>query len=447
MEKSKTRKMQLLLLTLIVSIFALGGSLTAALAAEMVWDRTLRKMVEAPRYGGTLTIANNGEPTNSDPSIGGADVGFVTSGGLEKLSIADWAIDRKVNNLRNEYLADDHLAPALAAGWENPDPLTYIFHIRQGVRWHKKAPMNGRELTAQDVEYNYHRLTGTGSFSKPPGVVEMLPKLEYESIQATDKYTVVIKLKKPRLDALRVLVEDPYAFMAPPELIKQDGGTADWRKLVGTGPLMLTDWLEGSSVTWEKNPDYWGVDEKFPQNRLPYIDTLKSLTMPEETARIAAIRSGKVDYIGAQARSALKVPDMVESLQRTNPDLKVYPYYFRSSAVQAYDLTKPPFNDIRVRKTLQLALDLETVNKTYYKGSAVVTPQGLIGNFQTTFAIHYDQWPEEIKAGYRYDPKAAEKLLDEAGYPRGGDGIRFATTINGNDTNSFNQDYWAIVQE
>ncbi len=269
-------KMQSLLLTLIVSIFAFGESLTAALAADMVWDRTLRKMVEAPRYGGTLTFANNNEPANSDPSIGGLDAGFAISGVLEKLSIADWAIDRKVNDLGNEFLADDHYAPALAEGWEQPDPTTYIFHIRQGVRWHNKAPLNGREFTAQDVEYNYHRLTGTGSgFSEPPGHFSLLLALEYESIRATGKYTVVIKLKKPRLDALRVLVEDPYAFMAPPELIKQDGGTADWRKLVGTGPLELTDWVEGASLTWTKNLNYWGVDEKFPQNRLPYIDNLE----------------------------------------------------------------------------------------------------------------------------------------------------------------------------
>ena len=81
-------KMQSLLLTLIVSIFAFGGSLTAALAAEMVWDRTIRKMVEAPRYGGTLTFANNNEPANADPSIAGAEAGFAVSGVLEKLSIA-----------------------------------------------------------------------------------------------------------------------------------------------------------------------------------------------------------------------------------------------------------------------------------------------------------------------------------------------------------------------
>ena len=283
-----------MLLTLILSALAFGGSLTAALAADLVWDRTIRKMVEAPRYGGTLTYANNNEPENADPSIAGAEAGFAISGVLEKLSIADWAIDRKVNDLGNEFLADDHFAPALAEGWEQPDSTTFIFHIRQGVRWHNKAPLNGREFTAQDVEYNYHRLTGTGSgFSEPPARSQGLPQLEYESIRATDKYTVVIKLKTPRLDALTVLIEDIYAFMVPPELIKRDGDTTDWRKLVGTGPLMLTDWVEGSSITWQKNPDYWGVDEKFPQNRLPYIDTLRSLIIPEEVARVAAMALGE----------------------------------------------------------------------------------------------------------------------------------------------------------
>ena len=403
-------------------------------------------MVEAPRYGGTLTFANNGEPPNTDPSVGGAVAGFAVSGVLEKLSIADWAVDRSENNLRNEFLADDHIVPALAEGWENPDPNTYIFHIRQGVRWHKKAPMNGRELTAQDVEYNYHRLTGTGSgFTKPPVHFSLLDKLEYESIRATDKYTVVIKLKKPRLDALRVLVEDPFAWISPPEVIKQHGDTEDWRKLVGTGPFELTDWVEGHSLTWSKNPDYWGTDEKYPQNRLPYVDTLRSLVMKDEATRFAALRSGKVDYIGHNAGSSIKTPDAMESLQRTNPDLKVYPYYFRSNAGMAYKVSKPPFNDIRVRKALQMAVDLETINQSYYKGLAVVTPQGQIGNFQTTFAIHYDQWPEEIKAGYRYDPEAAEKLLDEAGYPRGADGIRFTTKMDGIIYIAFNTDYFAIV--
>ena len=72
----------------------------------------------------------------------------------------------------------------------------------------------------------------------------------------------------------------------------------DWRNVVGTGPLRLTDVVEGSSVTWEKNPDYWGYDEKFPHNRLPYIDEYRSLLMPDMSTRLAALRTGKIDYMG-----------------------------------------------------------------------------------------------------------------------------------------------------
>ncbi len=445
-QKSKST-FSVILLALILGLIVLWTGPAALTAQEMVLDPSTGEMVEKPKYGGTLTFASNQEPANSDMFVGGLSAGRAFSGVLEKLSIADWAVDRSVNNLRNEFYAlEDQIRPALAASWENPDPNTYIFHIRQGVHWHKKAPMNGRELTAEDVVFNYHRLTGMGSgFSKPEGLSSTLVSLEFESISASDKYTVVVKLKKLRIDALWWLVEDNFGWISPPEVIKQHGDTADWRNLVGTGPLELTDWVEGSSLTWTKNPDYWGTDEKYPRNRLPYIDTLRSLIMKDEATRLAVLRSGKVDYIGANAGSAINTPDAVESIERTNPDLKVWPYYFRSNAGMAYDVTKPPFNDIRVRKALQMAVDLETINDTYYKGLAVATPQGVTGNFQTPFAIHYDEWPEEIRAGYRYDPEAAERLLDEAGYPRGENGIRFKTHMDGLIYIAFNPDYFAIV--
>ena len=420
----------------------------AAMEEEMVLDPTTGEMVEAPRYGGTLTYATRLEATDSDMFVGGLQAGRAISGVLEKLSIADWGIDRSVNNLRNEFYAlEDQIRPALAASWENPDPNTYIFHIRQGVHWHNKAPMNGRELTAEDVVFNYHRLTGMGSgFSKPEGISSTIVSLEFESISASDEYTVVVKLTKPRIDALWWLVEDNFAWIGPPEVIKQHGDHSDWRNLVGTGPFELTDWVDGSSLTWTRNPDYWGTDEKYPQNPLPYIDTLRSLVMKDEASRLAALRSGKVDYLGANAASNINTPDAVESIERTNPDLKIWPYYFRSNAGMTYNLTNSPYSDIRVRKALQMALDLETVNDTYYKGLAVVTPQGAMGNFLTQFTIHYDQWPEEIKAGYRYDPEGAERLLDEAGYPRGENGIRFTAAMDGLSC-CLNPDYFEIVRD
>ena len=105
----------------------------------------------------------------------------------------------------------------------------------------------------------------------------------------------------------------------PPEVIKEHGDVTDWRNLVGTGPFMLTDWTEGSSITWDKNPDYWGYDEKYPENRLPYVDRLRALTMPEPATQLAALRTGRVDYLGRNGQAAMRSLDQVESPPADQP--------------------------------------------------------------------------------------------------------------------------------
>ena len=72
---------------------------------------------------------------------------------------------------------------------------------------------------------------------------------------------------------------------------------------------MLTDWVEGTSMTHTRNPDYWGYDEKYPENRLPYIDRLRALILPEVATQLAALRSGKLDYIGPIGGAALRSID------------------------------------------------------------------------------------------------------------------------------------------
>ena len=87
-------------------------------------------------------------------------------------------------------------------------------------------------------------------------------------------------------------------YIYPPEVIEQYGSVTDWRNLSGTGPFRMTDLTEGTSVTYEKNPNYWRNDEKFPQNRLPYADKVVALMMVEEATRLAALRAGRIDYMG-----------------------------------------------------------------------------------------------------------------------------------------------------
>ena len=430
--KQKNTKICYLILT-----FALTGlwfSL-AALAAEkkMVKDPTTGVMVIAPEYGGTFTFAMKQEPQTTDPMFGGGASRGV-DGVAEKLGKVNWGIDRSEYDLTGAffYFPPSVLTGRLAESWEMPDSTTIVFKIRQGVHWHNNAPMYGRELTAQDIEYNFHRVWGLGSgFTSPPETYTgPLAKIPVESVTATDNDTVVFKMEKPYLRALELILIDWGAFILPPEVIKQHGDVKDWRNLAGTGPFMLTDWVNGHSMSWTKNPDYWGFDEKFPENRLPYFDGVTGLIMKEDDTILAALRSGKLDYVGwAGGAEMINLPQK-ERIKRDNPEIAFYPWSIWSENVFAFNMVRDnPFSqDIKVRKAMQMALDLETINETYFKGTAMWTPQGLVGNAIIGYYTPFDEWPEEVQKGYRYDPEGAEKLLDDAGYPRGADGVRFKAT-------------------
>ena len=219
------------------------------------------------------------------------------------------------------------------------------------------------------------------------------------------------------------IIDDSIYFILPPEVIEQYGDYTDWKNVVGTGPFELTDYVEDVSITWTKNPAYWGYDEKYPENRLPYIDEIRALLMAEKATRIAAMRTGKVDIIHAAGAATIGTVDVARSLQRTNPEIEVHSFYNRAFAVFGLNIRNAPFDDTRVRHALQMALDLETINDTYYSGFARWEPMG--GIAVKPWVTTIEEYPEEIKQYWRYDPEGAEKLLDEAGYPRGADGVRF----------------------
>ena len=409
-----------------------------------VMDPTTGKVVTAPEYGGTITVGRIGDwadhPDGYYIGAGAARmyVGLVN----EMLSLGDWGIDRNVYSWRT--VGDTPLwalKGALAESWDiSPDGLTYTFNIRQGVNWQNKAPMNGRELTAEDVEYNFHRLFGnklTGtefSAAEPSPSGRNTVELPIESVTATDKYTMLVKLKKPSLIALKHLFGHGSAGGAvrtyAPEVIEEHGDYKDWRNMVGTGPYELTDVVDRSSIAWTKNPDYWGYDEKYPENRLPYVDKIIQLIIPERATRIAALRSGKIDMLGTPGASSLRSIDVLDSLKRTNPEIELYTYKFRSdNTFHFLGMERPPWNDIRVRQAMQMALDLDTIVATYYKGYGDATPQGYYANDAPGIGTPFEEWPEEVKKTYRYDPEGAEALLDAAGYPRGADGIRIKTRM------------------
>ncbi len=183
-------------------------------------------------------------------------------------------------------------------------------------------------------------------------------------------------------------------------------------------------------MTWERVDDYWGFDEKFPENRLPYLDSVQAVRMLEPAAHLAAVRTRQIDFLGNVGTTQISSIDDIDSLQASNPELQYHTRLFRAETVAGFAVTKEPFSDIRVRRAMQMALDLETMNDDYFKGRAEWKPEGMIGLYSGVYHTPFEEWPAELQGYYSYDPAGAERLLDEAGYPRGADGTRLTVPFD-----------------
>ena len=401
----------------------------AAMAAEKeyVTDPSTGKQVLKPAYGGTITAALLTLPFDHADTWVSHGGGVIGGAALDKLGQADWAVDRSVNKLVT-YYPESVVTGHLAESWENPDPLTYIYKVRDNVFFHDKPPVNGRQLTADDMAANYERLFGIGRFAgQEPAVHTWGTKgLPFESVTATDELTLQIKLSRPNADTHRQLFDDCHIRAYPPEIFDMLG---DANNVIGTGPFIMNEYVSGSSVTWDRNPDYWKDDEKYPGNRLPYADKLVMLMMSDEATRLAALRSGQIDITGETGVSRIKSIANAVQLQEDVAGIQLFPIALRSETSLSMRMDKPPLNDIRVRHALQMALDLETVRDNYFLGFGDWQPMGSVGPAVTGYNNPFDTWPEELKKFWSYDPAGAERLLDEAGYPRGADGVRFETSI------------------
>ena len=406
-----------------------GEDDTAAMAAEKeyVTDPSTGKQVLKPAYGGTITAAQLNFPfDHADTWVSHAG-GVIGGAALDKLGQADWAVDRSVNKLVT-YYPESVVTGHLAESWENPDPLTYIYKLRDNVFFHDKPPVNGRQFTADDMAANYERLFAIGRFAgQEPAVHTWGTKaLPFESVTATDKLTLQIKLSRPNADTHRQLFDDCHVRAYPPETFDMLGNV---NNLIGTGPFIVNEYVSGSSVTFDRNPDYWKDDEKYPGNRLPYADKLVMLMMADEATRLAALRSGQIDITGETGVSRIKSIANAVQLQEDVAGIQLFPIALRSETSLSMRMDKPPLNDIRVRHALQMALDLETVRDNYFLGFGDWQPMGSVGPAVIGYNNPFDTWPEELKKFWSYDPAGAERLLDEAGYPRGADGVRFETSI------------------
>jgi len=234
------------------------------------------------------------------------------------------------------------------------------------------------------------------------------------SMTATDKYTVVFKFKTPNpefiMEALHDVSQAPC--LENPDAVKKWGDVNDWHNAIGTGPFILQDFVAEKSATLIKNPDYWGYDERYPQNKLPYVDRLKYLMILDDAEALGAMRAGKIDIIYQVSTK------QAQALRKTNPEIMLIPMRGPTITLQPRN-DKAPFNDIRVRKAMQMALDLPAIAKSYYGGNVDPYPDTLTSRDMKGWGFPYEEWPQDLKDEYGYNPTMAKKLLTDAHFPKG----------------------------
>jgi len=292
--------------------------------------------------------------------------------------------------------------PVLAQGFNWLSDTKVEIKLREGVKFHNKPPVNGRPFTANDVVYSVNRLIQHQA--------RVAAAAHYVAqVQAKDAATVVISLKEPFADLLgfSFLGASLYGALM---LAREAGGPDEsWenpaKSYIGTGPFMFHEYVDGVSITYTRNPDYW-------KPGLPYVDAVKFLIVPDSATEEAMLRSGKVDlwYMEPSFR-------IVESLRKTSPQLGVYPCPSFAPGHIYWRVDKPPLDDVRVRRALSMAIDREGLLQALLGGDGEVV--FLASPSSHPLYLGLDDLPPEIRRYYEYHPDEAKQLLAEAGYPGG----------------------------
>ena len=390
---------------------------------ERVVVKEVYRLLEEPQYGGTITEAERASGA-WDPWDRRGE--FQWGMYMEQLSSVDWTADRDVAPMVAQYFPLEAAAGSLAESWELPDSETIIFHIRKGVHWHDKAPANGREMTAEDVEYTFHRLMGWSEkygFTEPSSHASGWLDLGLKSVEATDKSTVVVKYER-NLHFLKNILFYKRNHIVNRETVEKYGDLKDWKNAVGTGPFMVEDFVEGSSITYRRNPDYWGRYEYDPQYQLPFVDKSVKFLIEDRGTLLAGVRTGKIDV---QLKMSI---DEWKSLLNTNAQIQYLPFNKEGHAIGMKWDPEKPWYDIRVRKAMSMAINRPEMAETLYHGLVDWRPYPLIGPNVKGFIVEWEDWPEELRQEYTFNPQRARELLAEAGY---GDGFEAEIWIDPGD--------------
>ncbi|HEY93565.1 MAG TPA: ABC transporter substrate-binding protein [Dehalococcoidia bacterium] len=299
----------------------------------------------------------------------------------------------------------------LAESWEIVGGNKIIFHVRQGVHFHDKYPVNGREMDAYDFEYSMNRTWyDKRAYHQYSVDRDAIPT----AIYAEDKWACVMEVPPKQIGVIWLLT-GAMSWIYPHEVIDVYGDMLDWQNLVGAGPFILTDYVTASMIKYKRNPNYWQNDPFNPENQLPYVDGLKSLIIADASTRLAAFRTGQVDRMGGMTW------EDGELLKKQCPDLLYITGYgginFPCMIVNNPDL---PYYDIKVRQAMNLAVNQQEILDDYYSGHATILGWPYLPTpAYSPWYVPLDEQSGVVQELFSYDTTRAKQLLADAGYPNG----------------------------
>jgi peptide/nickel transport system substrate-binding protein len=344
-----------------------------------------------PKRGGMLTRASAWDPPVIDPRLT-QSVGLFQFAGLTSNRLVRYPFTDEATGATDLTLKGD-----LAESWQSsPDQRVWTFRLRRGVKWQNLPPVKGRELVAADVKYCFEAYAKEG--------VQTFTFQEIEGMETPDTHTLRIHLKTPNT-LFAQNVAEPVAVIFPREVLEEDGDLK--KRLIGTGPYILKEHTRKVRIVLQRNPDYFDKDR-------PYVDEYVILSTPDAATRLAAFRTGNSDMTWVAS------PSEVEAVRKTNP----------ATVVQALKNTlapfgislaqdRPPFNDVRVRRAISMAIDRQMQVDTVFEG------HGILG-WGVPYIYYQDTMPtaKDLGPWWQYRPAEAKRLLAEAGHPNG-----FETTL------------------
>jgi peptide/nickel transport system substrate-binding protein len=329
-----------------------------------------------PRDWRTVVFLIESSPANLDPRVG-------TDGQSEH-------IDELIFDGLVAHDANFHFTPALAERWEQPDPLTLVFHLRDGVRFH-----DGRPFTARDVVWTINSMR-TGAVISPKAA----SYASVNSVEAPDPRTVIFHLKQADNFLLTNLSTGAIG------MVPEGSGRDFWRHPVGTGPFRFVSQQIDQEVVVERNPLSWAA--------VPKIERVRFAVVPDAITESLELEKGSGDV----AVNSLPMDALPVLAQR--PDLRIEDTGGTQIQYLAFNLRDPLLSDVRIRQAISCAIDRNLIIQTLLHGHA----QAALSLLPVTHWAWSGDGPR-----YDYDPARARRLMDEAGHRAGADGIRFHLTM------------------